>query len=321
MDMLISGPMGRWAAKLIGKMGLGKLCPLLGKLACQVLQIGAGVGISMAVRSQIMGALFDNCFVAGTPVLMADGSTKPIEDIEIGDEVLTRDENDPEGETTVGVVVKLFRNVSHDGLLTIEWSDPADTAEAARAVTTGSHSVTTTPGHEWYVIERGWILAKDIRNGDVLVTTDGRVVVVRRVRCGSPKVVSTYNLEVARTHTYNVGETGSAVWVHNFSIRDMGAEGEAHVMKILQSRGFTNVIAIQNPSTHGVDIFAEKNGKLWAIEVKTSMRGNYRLTAAQRNSATFVESRINRLQTPTRPIGGETSTRLFACEPSKFRRV
>ena len=32
-----------------------------------------------------------NIFAAGTPVLLADGSTKPIEEIQLGDEVLATD--------------------------------------------------------------------------------------------------------------------------------------------------------------------------------------------------------------------------------------
>ncbi|MGE3853574.1 MAG: RHS repeat-associated core domain-containing protein [Planctomycetota bacterium] len=219
VDML-TGPMARFAAKVLWKLGLGKICPLLGKLACQVMQTGVAIGLDMATRNAVMSQLFSNCFVAGTLVLMADGTTKPIEEIEVGDEVLTRDENHPEGETTVGVVVKLFRNVSHDGLLTIEWSDPADTPEAARAVTTGSHSVTTTPGHEWYVVERGWILAKDIKNGDVLVTADGRYVAVRGAKCGSTSGVLLYNVQVSASHTYFVGSAQSSGFAlaHNKSI-------------------------------------------------------------------------------------------------------
>jgi hypothetical protein len=39
-----------------------------------------------------------NCFVAGTPVVMADGSTKPIEKVQPGDQVITRDQtSDPSG--------------------------------------------------------------------------------------------------------------------------------------------------------------------------------------------------------------------------------
>lgn len=37
------------------------------------------------------------CFAAGTPVFMADGSTKPIETIQPGDQVLSAPEHDAEG--------------------------------------------------------------------------------------------------------------------------------------------------------------------------------------------------------------------------------
>ncbi|MGE3853596.1 MAG: polymorphic toxin-type HINT domain-containing protein [Planctomycetota bacterium] len=68
---------------------------------------------------------------------------------------------------------------------------------------------------EWYVVERGWILAKDIKNGDVLITEDGRYVAVRGLWI-SPLEQVTYNFEVAAAHTFFVGENGGLL-VHNDS--------------------------------------------------------------------------------------------------------
>jgi hypothetical protein len=38
------------------------------------------------------GVVTVGCFVAGTPVVLADGSLKPIEQVSVGDCVLSRDE-------------------------------------------------------------------------------------------------------------------------------------------------------------------------------------------------------------------------------------
>jgi hypothetical protein len=52
---------------------------------------------------------FNPCFAPGTHVLMADGSTKPIEEVEEGDEVLAEDPGE-EGEPTAHRVTQVHKN-------------------------------------------------------------------------------------------------------------------------------------------------------------------------------------------------------------------
>lgn len=52
---------------------------------------------------------FDKCFLAGTPILLADGTDKPIEDITVGDIVQSYD---AAGELVANRVSKVFRNQS-----------------------------------------------------------------------------------------------------------------------------------------------------------------------------------------------------------------
>jgi len=62
--------------------------------------------------------LIDNgipqCFLAGTPILMSDGTEKPIEDIKPGDEVMAFDGGDSQGRGPLAPkkVTRLFRNVT-----------------------------------------------------------------------------------------------------------------------------------------------------------------------------------------------------------------
>ena len=56
--------------------------------------MGAGVGAVSSVGR-------DPCFPAGTPVLMADGTTRPIEDVAVGDHVAC---TDPDTWIVLGVV-------------------------------------------------------------------------------------------------------------------------------------------------------------------------------------------------------------------------
>ncbi|WP_421617420.1 Hint domain-containing protein [Brevibacillus sp. TJ4] len=50
-----------------------------------------------------------NCFTAGTKVLTDEGE-KPIEEIEVGDKVLAKDEFNPDGELAYKEVTALYRN-------------------------------------------------------------------------------------------------------------------------------------------------------------------------------------------------------------------
>jgi RHS repeat-associated protein len=135
------------------------------------------------------------CFPAGTPVLLADGSKKPIERIRVGDRVRTADEHS--GDAGSGKVVRTFRR-EHDTLLTIRTEDGKE--------------IQATPEHPFYVEGRGFVTARRLARSDLLTDSEGRVspVVSITERKGRFAV---YNLEVEGTHTYYAGEAGW--WVHN----------------------------------------------------------------------------------------------------------
>ena len=71
-----------------------------------------------------------------------------------------------------------------------------------------------TPQHPFYVIEKGWIGAVDLRAGDILVLQNGEYVIVELVQHEILEApIAVYNFEVEDFHTYYVGE--SLVLVHN----------------------------------------------------------------------------------------------------------
>ena len=81
-------------------------------------------------------------------------------------------------------------------------------------VTVNGETLTCTPEHPFYVPEKGWTSAIDLRAGDILVMLNGEYVVVEQVQhelLESPE--TTYNFEVEDYHTYYVGE--DQVLVHN----------------------------------------------------------------------------------------------------------
>ena len=153
----------------------------------------AMTGTSMWGSAKDFGTSY--CFVAGTLVTTEDGF-KPIEEIEVGDKVLSEDETT--GEVAVKTVTETYVN---------------ETDELIHIGVNGE-TLSATPTHPFYVDKLGWTLARSLRAGDILVLSNGELVTVEWVQheiLESP--IKVYNFEVQDFHTYFVGECG--VLVHN----------------------------------------------------------------------------------------------------------
>jgi hypothetical protein len=150
---------------------------------------------------EIRHAVCGFCFTAGTKVLTAAGYTN-IEELKPGDLVLARDENGL-GEPTFRRVRQTFQNIT-DSLLD---------------VTIGTQLIRTTPGHVWWTVEKGWLLARDLAPGDHVLAANGELLSVTTTRALT-KFALTYNLEVDGFQTYYVaGHAGApGIWVHNQSV-------------------------------------------------------------------------------------------------------
>lgn len=143
-----------------------------------------------------------NCFLAGTDVLMADGTAKDIEEVEIGDVVRA---TDPEtGETGPREVTRLIRTDSDKKF-----------NELSLATEDGLEKLTATHEHPfWSPSEQDWIEAGDLRKGMTLLTDEGDTVIVTGNRPFT-KHARTYNLTVDGLHTYYVLAGATPVLVHN----------------------------------------------------------------------------------------------------------
>ena len=153
----------------------------------------AMTGTSMWGSAKDFGTSY--CFVAGTLVTTEDGQ-EPIEEIEVGDKVLSEDETT--GEVAVKTVTETYIN---------------ETDELIHICVNGE-TISATPTHPFYVDKLGWTLARSLRAGDVLVLSNGELVTVEWVQheiLESP--IKVYNFEVEDFHTYFVGE--NRVLVHN----------------------------------------------------------------------------------------------------------
>ncbi|MER5209266.1 polymorphic toxin-type HINT domain-containing protein [Streptomyces sp. NPDC002838] len=142
------------------------------------------------------------CFLAGTDVLMADGSTKDIEDVEVGDKVQA---TDPEtGETGPREVTRL-----------IVTKDDKHFNELSIATEDGIEKLTATHEHPfWSPTARDWVEAADLKPGMTLLTDDGDTVIVT-ANTAYTQHATTYNLTVSDLHTYYVLAGETPVLVHN----------------------------------------------------------------------------------------------------------
>lgn len=74
--------------------------------------------------------------------------------------------------------------------------------------------IITTETHPFYVNNRGFVNAGELKVGDELLDSDGEVLFVENYTVELTKdLITVYNFQVEDFHTYYVGECG--VWVHN----------------------------------------------------------------------------------------------------------
>ena len=136
-------------------------------------------------------------FLPGTPVLMADGTTKPIEQVQAGDLVLATIPGT--GQTAPFPVVAPITSLGEKHLIRI---------------TAGGVTTTATLQHPyWLVDEQRWIPAGSLSVGDRLQRADDSTAVVQAVSQYTVLRARVHNLTVATAHTYYAG--AEPVLVHN----------------------------------------------------------------------------------------------------------
>jgi hypothetical protein len=152
---------------------------------------------------------------------MADGSTKSIDKIKVGDEVKSRDP--ATGKDKNEPVLRLYIHPAPQ-IMELHLSD--------------GEVITCTPEHRFYVPGKGFEEAGTLSDGDRLVhDADATAPGIKSATITPPLTISditwdtkatslstattVYNFEVASTHTYFVGSELGGVWVHN----DCGSGG------------------------------------------------------------------------------------------------
>jgi len=149
-----------------------------------------------------------NCFTAGTKVQTDEGE-KPIEEIEVGDKVLAK--SDETGEVAYKEVVGLFQKQ----------------ADEIYYVHIGDEIIEVTGEHPFWLDGKGWTFVKDLKVGDLLVSSDGSKLTIDKIE-KEPREAKVYNFEVADFNSYFVSNLG--VWVHNCTILTAGKNFKSHYL-------------------------------------------------------------------------------------------
>ncbi|MGW2722394.1 RHS repeat-associated core domain-containing protein [Streptomyces sp. NPDC001492] len=175
---------------------------------CLAGMLGEGFGAMLEGRlgSKLGSCALPNSFTGDTPVLMADGTRKPIKDVAIGDTVIAAD---PEtGDSGPRKVTALIKGDGDKQLvdLTLDTDGPTGTK-------TGS--ITATDGHPFWVPQlHQWVDAGDLKAGQWLQTSSGTWVQITAIRHHTQQA-SVYNLTVDDLHTYYVLAGTTSLLVHN----------------------------------------------------------------------------------------------------------
>ncbi|WP_260612270.1 HINT domain-containing protein [Paenibacillus popilliae] len=111
-----------------------------------------------------------NCFTAGTKVQTDDGE-KNIEDIEVGDKVLAKDEDTGE----VG-----YKEV------TATFNHETGTDEVYK-IHIGGQVIEATFNHPFWVDGQGWTIVEDLEVGDLLIQSDGNKLKIESIELGHEK--------------------------------------------------------------------------------------------------------------------------------------
>ncbi|MCQ0002989.1 polymorphic toxin-type HINT domain-containing protein [Streptomyces sudanensis] len=154
----------------------------------------------------LASAASSNSFAPGTEIVMADGSRKPIEEVEVGDEVVATDPTT--GKTSQRKVTETIEGGGLKELVRITIDTDGDRGRA-------TDTVTATAGHPFWVPDlEEWLGAGELKPGQWLRTGSGSKVRVEAVSAWTQQA-AVHNLTVDATHTYYVAVGDSSVLVHN----------------------------------------------------------------------------------------------------------
>src|SRR5512133_2633997 len=143
-------------------------------------------------------------------VLTAERGPVPLETVRIGEHVLI------EGDDPGAIVTEVRRHPTRPARAGAQriLGVFKRTTSTLLLVHTGTDTLTTTPEHPFWVIDKGWVAAGQLRSGDRIdaQTALGYATIVS-IETEPVSNIPVYNFNVEGTHTYRVGKEG--LLVHN----------------------------------------------------------------------------------------------------------
>jgi hypothetical protein len=195
-----------------GGLGLGALGgfavgrPLAAMLELISVEAKAGAGTLGRLVNAFNRVCGPNSFTKGTPVLLADGTSKPIEDVQIGELVLSADP--VTGSTRPERVTAAITGSGPKHLVDVTIDTDGQSGHATA-------KFTATDGHPFWAADLGqWVDAGNLHTGQWLRTGTGTWVQIARTHRRT-ETTTVYNLTVADLHTYHVVGGRTSVLVHN----------------------------------------------------------------------------------------------------------
>ncbi|SDO89877.1 intein C-terminal splicing region/RHS repeat-associated core domain-containing protein [Actinacidiphila guanduensis] len=156
-------------------------------------------------------------FTGDTPVLEANGTSEPIADVEVGQQVLATDPQT--GQTAARTVEKVIRTTTDHDFTQLTITPAAgpqpDRTKSGPVAAPKPATLTTTWHHPfWNATTHQWVDASHLTPGTHLREPNGTDATVTAVRNYHTTAV-TYDLTVAGLHSYYVLAGGTPVLVHN----------------------------------------------------------------------------------------------------------
>ncbi len=149
-----------------------------------------------------------NSFTGDTPILLSDGSRKPIKDIRVGDRVLATDP--ASGGSAAKPVTQLINGQGLKHLV-----------EIRLAASAGGAVIRATDEHPfWNEDTASWVDAKDLRPGSHLRNSAGTSEEITSVR-RYDESTQVFNFTVADLHTYYAAAGKTSALVHNAGCSDI----------------------------------------------------------------------------------------------------
>ncbi|WP_073921108.1 RHS repeat-associated core domain-containing protein [Streptomyces sp. CB00455] len=211
-----------------------------------------------------------NSFPTGTRVQMADGTTKEIQDVRVGDTVLATDPQT--GETRPQRVTDTITTPDDKDFTDLTLTDESNPRAPPVQLTSTLHHP------HWNDTRHQWVDAGDFNPGDHLHRPDGTTLTVKTKR-NYPYAVTTHNLTVNNFHTYYVLAGATPVLVHNCGTADPHSLKRTEALSGNASkRNVDNLTAsMKEGGWQGGPIkVAQHNDELYILD------GHHRVAAAKR---------------------------------------